>query len=159
MKRFLTIIAVILVIALVVFGVHSCKKSKPDTNVSDNPTEGIVGMTPIEDGETSTDTPSKTPDEDLANASDEEVIEKHENDLEKKLDNTKTFTGTGIYHGKADSTSVEITMDSVQPFLISAKLSPEIAEKFSSYELTEESIISFEYKIVDEQYVITKILK
>lgn len=158
MKRFFTIILTILLVALVVFGIHSCRKSKYSPDNTDNPTDGIIGITPEQDGEKK---PSGSKDikEELEKATDEESIELREEQLEDNLKDAETYTGTGIYHGKADSSSVEITLDSVQPMLISAKLSPEIADKFASYDLTEESIISFEYKIVGEQYIITKIIK
>ncbi|MBR5586944.1 MAG: hypothetical protein IKW02_03180 [Clostridia bacterium] len=158
MKRFFTIILTVLIIALVVFGVHSCKKSTFSPSNTGNPTDGIIGTTPEQDGDKSSSGNKDIKDK-LENADDEESLEIREEHFEESLKTAETYTGTGVFHGKADSTSVEITLDSVQPMLISAKLSPEIAEKFASYDITEESIISFEYKIVDEQYVITKILK
>lgn len=130
MKRFFAVILSVIIIAAAIYCFHSCTK----------------------------DTPSPEKDVTPQKEDNEVVIPEPEKELEKREDPV-TYTGVGIYHGKADSTSVEITISGPEDILTSCKLSPELAKKFSSLNLEEESIISFEYQLVNGQYIITKIIK
>ena len=141
MKKVITVVIILVLVAGLIFYVNSCRK---DQNIPNNNTENkgsVVDVTPIEDPNSDSDSlpedTQKTPD--------------------KKA--SPVYTGTGIYHGKVDTTFVEITFDDIQPTLLSCKLSPELAEKFSSLNLEPESIITFEYQVIDGQYVINKIIK
>lgn len=134
-KKFLIVIICIVLIAGVIFCVNSCQ-NKGDIIPKSNP-EGITETTPI-------DKPN------------------NENDVQQEpkkpvADDSPVHTGTGVYHGKIDSTFIEVLVDGVTPPLRACKLAPELAEKFSSLNLELGSIITFEYQIVDDQYVIKKI--
>ena len=140
-KKVLIVATAIVLIAGLIFFVNSCRK---DQNIPDNNTENkgsVVEVTPIDDPNNDAD----------------DVPDNTQKAPEKNT--SPVYTGTGIYHGRVDSSFVEITFDDIQPILLSCKLSPELAEKFSSLSLEPESIISFEYQMIDGQYVINKILK
>ena len=152
MKRFLAIILTVLVIAATVFCVHSCKKNgtkDPAPSDSTNPSAGLVGYgSPDEKKE-----PEKKPEE-------KKTTDDKPTFPGTPSDNSTVYTGIGIYHGRTDSARVEITLDTeLQPILISSTLTPELAESFSSLNLEEDTIISFEYQIINDQYVISKIIK
>lgn len=139
MKKFLIVIICIALIAGIIFCVNSCEKDDKITPES-NP-EGIIETTPVDDPNTQED-----------ESSDKTEVQKPD------ADNSPVYVGTGIYHGKVDSSFIEVTIDNdTHPVLNSCRLSPELAKKFSSLNLEPESIISFEYQIIDEQYVIRKI--
>lgn len=133
MKRFFAVILSVIIIAAAIYCFHSCTNDVPSP---ENPEKDVPPQ--VENSETVIPEPEKETDE---------------------KDETVTYTGVGIYHGKADSTSVEITISGPEDILTSCKLSPELAKSFSSLNLEEESIISFEYQLVNGQYVITEIIK
>lgn len=134
MKKFLIVVLCILLIGAVIFCVNSCQKNEKPEVITPDP-NGIIELTP-DDGPGS---------------------EEQESQNGPKHDESTVYTGTGIYHGKIDSTFIEVTIDSIHPILEACRLSPELAEKFSSLNLEPETIITFEYRIIDDQYVISKI--
>ncbi len=134
MKKFIIVILCILLIGSVIFCVNSCQKEETPDVVPPTPDEVII--LPPDNGTGSEE--QETPDV-------------------PKRDESLVYTGTGIYHGKIDSTFIEVTIDSIHPILEACRLSPELAENFSSLNLEPETIITFEYQIIDDQYVISKI--
>ncbi len=71
----------------------------------------------------------------------------------------EVYIGTGIYNGKVDTSFIEVILEAEGPMLQICKLSPELADKFSSYGFAVGSILSFKYKMVNEQFVITEIIQ
>ena len=143
MKRFFAIIITILLIAATIFCLHSCLKDKSETNAP-------------EENKDSSGLELYVPKDDPNTEEDESAPTKHEIVTE---DESPVYTGVGIYHGKVDSNFIEVTLEGIQPTLISARISPELAKNFSSLKLQEGSIISFEYQIINDMHVIQKILK
>lgn len=143
MKKNLTIVICILIIAAVVVCLYIYKKpqSVPQQPAPENP-NSITDMQQIPQDDPNT-----------------EVNEREEYKNENNMDDSTIYTEVGIYSGKIDSNSVEILLGDSTPLLVPCRLSPEVAAEFSSLDLEEDSIVSFEYKIVDEQYVITKFIK
>ena len=131
MKKFLTVIICIVLIAGVIFCVNFCQKD--NDIISENKSEEKIEINQP--------------------ANDNNVVK-------PQVPDTKEYpiqTGTGIYHGKIDSSFIEVSVDGVNPQLRSCKLAPELAEKFSSLKLEPESIISFKFQDIDGQYVIKEI--
>ena len=143
MKRFFAIIITVLLIAALIFCIHSCTKDSSITKEQ-------------EENKGSSNLELYVPEDDPNTEEDESAPTKHEIVTQ---DDSQVYTGVGIYHGKVDSNFIEITIDGVQPLLISARISPELAKIFSSLNLQEESIISFEYQLINDMYVIQKIIK
>lgn len=140
MKRFFAIILSVLAIALIIYGVNSYRNSektppqKPEENVQQN----IPMDNPGIDKNESEDYPQTAP-----NPSNE----------------TTVYTGVGIYQGKIDSNFIEVLLDGNPPLLLSFTLSPDVSKEFSSIKPEEGDVISFEYKTLEGQYLITKILR
>ena len=143
MKRFFSIIITVLLIAALIFCIHSCTKDS-STNKEQEENKGSSNLELY------------VPEDDPNTEEDESAPTKHE--IVTK-DDSPVYTGVGIYHGKVDSNFIEITIDGIQPLLISARVSPELAKNFSSLKLQEDSIISFEYQLINDMYVIQKIIK
>lgn len=135
MKKVLIVIIFIALIAGVIFCVNSCQNK--DDVVPENTPEAtdVIPQNDVPDTENEVQPETKKPD----------------------TEDFPVYTGTGIYHGKIDSTFIEVLVDGVTPPLRSCKLSPELAEKFSSLNLELGAIITFEYQLVDDQYVIKSI--
>lgn len=143
MKRFFAIILSVILIAAVIYCVHSCTK---DTDITEKEkTEG-----------SSSDLDIYVPVDDPSTDEDESAPTRFEIKTE---DDSPVYTGVGIYHGKVDSNFVEITFEEVHPVLRSARLAPDLAKDFSSLKLNEGDIISFEYQIISDMYIIQKIIK
>ena len=138
MKRFFAIIITVLLISALIFCIHSCTKDSYKINDQKNNESSVP---------------------DLYVPTDDSNVKNDESSPNTNKEDSTVYTGVGIYHGKVDSNSIEITLDGTQPLLISARISPELAKNFSSLKLQEESIISFEYQLVNDMYVIQKIIK
>ena len=136
MRKVFTILISILLVALLIFSVHSCMKNY---ELSKNPQTDETNL------------PEKEQTSDIGENNEDEVTEEEPP--------VKTFTETGIYNGKIDSFSIEVTIGNDNSLIQAYKLSPEIAENLSSYKLKLDSIITFEYQEIDGQNVITKIIQ
>lgn len=134
MKKFLTVIICIALIAGIIFCVNSCRS---ENDIVSDPTPEGTGEITQDTPDTESDAQPETEKPDTASST--------------------VYTGTGIYHGKVDSSFIEVTIDSINTITTSCRLAPELAEKFSSLNLEPESIITFEYQLIDDQYVIKKI--
>ena len=142
MKKILTILISILLAALLIFCVHSCMKN----NKTPEETPQVTNPNSTEN-QPVFDDPDTEEDESQVTTEDPEIVSE------------QVFTETGIFNGRIDTTSIELTTGAEIPFTQPYRLSPEIAEKLSSYNLEIGSIISFEYQVIDGQFVITKIIQ
>lgn len=139
MKKVLTILVSILLIALIIFCVHSCV-NKADPVIPEQNAPNPAENQPVFDNPNT---------------------EEDESESSKEQDNkpSQIFTEIGIFNGKSDYYSIEVIIGSDMPFLMVYRLSPEVAKDFSSYNLEIGSPITFEYQEVDGQTVITKIIQ
>lgn len=141
MKKVLTILISIILVALLIFCVHSCIKK------DENPVVPQVSEPNVSENQPNIDNPN-TEEDDSSPSDDESVV-----------DSSKVFTEIGIFNGKIDSFSIEVAIGSNMSIVMPYRLSPEVAEKLPSYNLEIGSIISFEYQEIDGQSVITKIIQ
>lgn len=142
MKKVLSILVSVLLVALLIFCIHSCsQKNTENPPVSEN-TPGVI-------------TPEQA---DVQQAFDDPSTEFNEGTEAPEIDENMVFEAVGIYHGRVDTNSVEITL-STEYIPRSYRLSPDLAKSFSSMEIEENTIISFKYRVIDGQSTIISIEK
>lgn len=141
MKKVFTILVSILLVSLIIFGVYSFlnkDKSPESSDISPEVQQDITERQPV------LDDPSTEEDEAENNP---------------KVDSSQVFTEIGIFSGRIDTYSIELVVGSDMPMTFSFRLSPEVAEEFSSYNFEPGSFISFEYTENNGQRTITKIIQ
>lgn len=136
MKKILTILISIILVALIIFCAHSCIKKGETTEIPQEDKPGITENQPVSENPKNNE-------------------EQQNNDKEEN----PTFTEIGIFSGKIDNNSIELIVGNDMPLTLPYRLSPEVAENFSSYNLEINDMITFEYQEIDGQSVITNIIQ
>ena len=114
MKKVFTILISILLVALLIFCIHSLIKKV------DVPEKPPIDAPDITHNQPIFDDPNTPEDESKNN---------------QEADPSQVFTEIGFFNGRNDTHSIELVVGSDTPMTLSYRLSPEDAEKFSSYNL------------------------